>query len=100
VRADLPLQMSDSSEYGYGTSGLGIDTGGDTIAAQIFVANGPNPNVGPSQVQVFKRTAGVYSKVAELSPGAWQAPSTSTDSAAHGDWNNTQGTATGAVWMY
>jgi hypothetical protein len=28
---------------------------------------------GPSQVNVFKRAAGVYSQVAELKPGAWRA---------------------------
>jgi hypothetical protein len=72
VLADLPLQLAASSDYGYGTFGLAVDATGDTVAAQIFVFNGPFPNMGPSQVHVFKRNAGVYSKVAELSPGAWR----------------------------
>jgi len=71
---DLPMQMSVSSQYGYGSrGGLAIDATGDTVAAQIFLIVGPLGEVGPSQVHVFKRIAGVYSKVAELSPGAWRA---------------------------
>jgi hypothetical protein len=71
---DLPMQMSVSSQYGYGSrGGLAIDATGDTVAAQIYLFDGPTGEVGPSEVHVFKRTAGVYSKVAELSPGAWRA---------------------------
>jgi len=72
---DLTMQMSVSSQYGYGTrGGLAIDATGDTVAAQIYLFDGPTTgDVGPSEVHVFKRTAGVYSKVAELSPGAWRA---------------------------
>jgi hypothetical protein len=73
-RDDLPMQMSVSSQYGYGTrGGLAIDATGDTVAAQIYLIDGPFGEAGPSQVHVFKRAAGVYSKVAELSPGAWRA---------------------------
>ena len=43
------------------------------VAAQIFVANGPNPQDGPSEVQVFERTDGVWEKEATLTPGAWRA---------------------------
>jgi len=72
TRADMPLQMSVSSEFGYGHDGIAIDGTGNTIAAQIFVANGPNPQNGPSEVQVFERTDGGYEKEATLTPGAWR----------------------------
>ncbi len=58
---------------GYGNAALGIDTTGDTIAAQVYVPDIPEPVNGPSVVSVFKRTAGVYSQVAELRPGDWRA---------------------------
>src|SRR4029077_5464069 len=60
TRVDLPLQMSVSSEFGYGHDGIAIDGTGYTVAAQIYVANGPNPQDGPSEVHVFERTDGVY----------------------------------------
>ena len=54
TRADLPLQMSVSSEFGYSHDGIAVDGTGYTVAAQIYVANGPNPEDGPSEVQVFE----------------------------------------------
>jgi hypothetical protein len=70
----LPLLMTaQPTDEGYGHAALGIDTTGDTIAAQLYIPDVPEPVNGPSQVNVFKRTAGVYSQVAELKPGAWRA---------------------------
>jgi hypothetical protein len=74
VRADLPLEMSVSSDWGYDHGGLGIDTTGDTIAAKVSVNSGPDPDIGPSEVHVFQRSSGVYSRVAVLAPGAWRNP--------------------------
>jgi trimeric autotransporter adhesin len=74
VRADLPLEMSVPSDWGYDHGGLGIDFAGDTIAAKVSVNSGRDPDVGPSEVHVFKRTTGVYSRAAVLSPGAWRNP--------------------------
>jgi len=68
TRADLPLQMSVSSESGYGHGGIAIDDTGNTVAAQIFAVD------GPSEVQVFEREDGIYEKEATLTPGAWRAP--------------------------
>jgi hypothetical protein len=73
ARADIPLQMSVNSDFGYGYGGIAIDGTGHTVAAQIFVANGPNPQDGPSEVQVFERNDGVWEKEATLTPGAWRA---------------------------
>jgi hypothetical protein len=73
TRADLPLQMSVSSEFGYGHGGIAIDGTGNTVAAQIFAASGPNLQEGPSEVHVFEREDGVYEKEATLTPGAWRA---------------------------
>jgi hypothetical protein len=73
TRVDLPLQMSVSSEFGYGHRGIAIDGTGRTIAAQIYVANGPNSQDGPSEVHVFERENGVYHQEATLTPGAWRA---------------------------
>ena len=72
VREDLPLELPVAGEFGFGGSGLGIDASGDTIAAHVYANHGPDPDVGPSEVHVFKRSAGVYSKVAALTPGAWR----------------------------
>ncbi len=73
TRADMALEMSVSSEFGYGRGGIAIDGAGNTVAAQIFVASGPNPQDGPSEVHVFEREGGVYHKEATLTPGAWRA---------------------------
>jgi hypothetical protein len=66
TRVDLPLQMSVGSESGYGHDGIAIDGTGNTVAAQIYVAD------GPSEVHVFEREEGVYEKEAVLTPGAWR----------------------------
>jgi hypothetical protein len=71
VRNDIPLESSSPSSLGYANSGLGISANGDTIAANIYVTVPDSPEAGASQVNVFKRTNGVYSKVAELTPGPW-----------------------------
>jgi hypothetical protein len=73
TRADLPLQMSVSSEFGYGHGGIAIDGTGNIVAAQIYAASGPNPDDGPSEVHVFEREDGVYEKEGVLTPGAWRA---------------------------
>jgi hypothetical protein len=72
TRVDLPLQMSVSSEFGYGHGGIAIDGTGNTVAAQIYVASGPNPESGPSEVHVFEREDGIYEREAVLTPGAWR----------------------------
>jgi hypothetical protein len=72
VREEIPLTMAVSSDDGYGNIGLGISGNGNTIAAQIFRNWGPEPNMGPAEVHVFKRD-GAWSKVATLTPGAWRA---------------------------
>ncbi len=74
ARADLPLEMFVAGDWGYDHGGLGIDITGDTIAAKVSVSPGRDPDNGPSEVHVFKRTSGVYSKVAILSPGSWRDP--------------------------
>ena len=72
TRADLPLQMSVSSEFGYGHGGIAIDGTGNMVAAQVFAKSGPNPQDGPSEVHVFEREDGVYEKDVVLAPGAWR----------------------------
>ncbi len=72
TRADLPLQMSASSEYGYGHGGIAIDGTGTYVAAQVFAASGPNAQDGPSEVHVFERHDGIYEKEQTLRPGAWR----------------------------
>jgi hypothetical protein len=72
TRVDLPLEMSVSSDFGYGRGGIAIDGIGNIVAAQIFVASGPNPQDGPSEVHVFERTDGVWWKSATLTPGPWR----------------------------
>jgi hypothetical protein len=71
VRTEIPLEMAVASDFGYAGSGIGISADGATIAAQIYKAYGPNPNMGPAEVQVF-RLDGAWSKVATLTPGAWR----------------------------
>ena len=71
-RADLPLQMSVVGQFGYGHGGIGIDRTGNVVAAQVFVAGGPDPQDGPSEVHVFEREDGVYEREAVLTPGAWR----------------------------
>jgi len=72
TRADLPLQMSVSSEFGYGRGGIAIDGTGDLVAAQVFAKTELNTQDGPSEVQVFEREDGVYEKEITLTPGAWR----------------------------
>ncbi len=73
TRVDLPLEMTASSEYGYGHGGIAIDGTGNTVAAQIYAVDGPNAPEAPSEVHVFARTTeGAYSKVRTLRPGAWR----------------------------
>ncbi len=125
VREDLPLELPVTGDFGFGSGGLGIDASGDTIAANVSLNHGPNPDMGPSEVHVFKRTAGVYSKVAALTPGSWRpnaqenfygfsiAVSGDGGTVAVGDpWDNGLGTGpraaplnpgtarTGAVYIY
>ena len=124
-RVDLPLEMSVSSDFGYGHGGIAIDGTGKTVAAQIFAASGPNPQDGPSEVHVFEQADGVWWKEATLTPGAWRANaqrnfygqsialSGDGDDLAVGDpWDNGLGTGpraeplnpgearTGAVYVY
>jgi trimeric autotransporter adhesin len=75
TRADLPLQMSAASEYGYGHGAVAVDGTGNTVAAHVYAVDGPNAPEAPSEVHVFARSAeGVYSKVRTLRPGAWRTP--------------------------
>jgi hypothetical protein len=73
VRADLPLEVS-GNELGYGRSGLAISANGDTVAAGFYEREAPglHPPIEPGRVHIFKRNAGVYSKVTELLPGPWR----------------------------
>lgn len=68
TRVDLPLEMSATSEAGYGHGAIAIDGTGNTVAAQIIAAR----DGGPSEVHVFEREDGVYEREAVLKPGAWR----------------------------
>jgi hypothetical protein len=72
AREEIPLVLDAPSDHGYGNIGIGISADGNTVAAQIFKNYGPDPNLGPSAVQVFKRNAGVFTKTGTLMPGAWR----------------------------
>jgi hypothetical protein len=78
VREELPLTMSTSGPEGYGHSAIAVDATGNTIAAQVYIPNIDGAENQPAQVNVFKRTAGVYAQVAELKPGAWRAAADQT----------------------
>lgn len=71
VREEIPLEMSVSSENGFRGSGIGISADGNTIAAQIYKFWGADPNLGPAEVQVFKR-AGAWTRTGTLTPGSWR----------------------------
>jgi hypothetical protein len=69
IREEMELEMAPESDYGVYSVGLAVDRTGSTIAAQIYMdAHGGD---GPSEVHVFHRD-GAYSRVAKLTPGAWQ----------------------------
>ena len=68
TRVDLPLEMTVTSEAGYGHGAIAIDGTGNTVAAQIIAAR----DGGPSEVHVFEREDGVYEREAVLKPGAWR----------------------------
>lgn len=69
---ELPMTLPDASPGAYiGMQGIGIDSNGSTIAAQIY-EDDVETTGGPSQVNVFKRGSSGYTQVAELKPGAWR----------------------------
>ena len=72
ARADMELELDASSGQGNVLGGIGLSATGDTIAAQIRVDHEPREDMGPSEVQVFRRVSGVYSKVTSLTPGSWR----------------------------
>jgi hypothetical protein len=71
IREEMALEIagaqSDEGVYSYG---LAVDRTGSTIAAQILVD--AHSGEGPSEVHVFHRDGGAYSRVARLTPGAWR----------------------------
>jgi hypothetical protein len=70
----LTLDMdTPPPDEGYGHIGIGVDFAGDTIAAQVYIPDVPEVVNGPSQVNVYRRDNGVFSRVAELKPGSWRA---------------------------
>ena len=69
IREVMELEMAAESDFGRYSFGLAVDRTGSTIAAQIYMdAHGGD---GPHEVHVFHRD-GAYSRVAKLTPGAWQ----------------------------
>lgn len=76
VREDIRTTIEGvTSENGFGNSGIAVSANGETFAAQIFKNYGPDPNLGPAEVQVYRRTAGVFAKTGTLRPGAWRVDS-------------------------
>ncbi len=73
VREDIELFLSEDPNAPLEHFGLAIDGTGNTVAAQINEFP-PNPFFLdlPSEVQVFSRTGGAYSRVARFKPGAWR----------------------------
>jgi hypothetical protein len=71
TRTDIHLTGSFPSAYGYGSAEVGISANGDTIAANVTAIQTETADEAKAQVSVFKRTAGVYSQVAVLTPGPW-----------------------------
>jgi hypothetical protein len=71
VREDIPLTLPESTSVQHFS--LAIDGTGNTIVAQVNEWP-PNPFYFdlPSEVQVFSRSGGAYSKVAAFRPGAWR----------------------------
>jgi hypothetical protein len=72
VREYIVMTMSTPSDLGYALFGMGVSANGETIAAQIRVNHGPDPDTGPVEVQVYKRVAGIYNRTGTLTPGAWR----------------------------
>lgn len=71
TRTDIHLASSFPSTYGYDSSGIGMSANGDTIAANVVAVAAQTAEEATSQVNVFKRAAGVYSQVGVLTPGSW-----------------------------
>lgn len=71
TRTDIHLASSFPSTYGYDSWGIGMNANGDTIAANIVAVATQTLDEATSQVNVFKRSGGVYSQVASLTPGPW-----------------------------
>ena len=69
IREEMELEMAPLSDYGIYSVGLAVDRTGSTVAAQIYMDT--HSGDGPSEVHVFHRD-GAYSRVAKLTPGAWQ----------------------------
>jgi len=76
IREVMELEMAAESDFGRYSFGLAVDRAGSTIAAQIYMdAHGGD---GAHEVHVFHRD-GAYSRVAKLTPGAWQSRELSTN---------------------
>jgi len=71
TRTDIHLASSFPSTYGYDSWGIGMSANGDTIAANVVAVAAQTAEEATSQVNVFKRMAGVYSQVDVLTPGSW-----------------------------
>jgi hypothetical protein len=71
TRTDIHLTSSFPSTYGYNSWGIGMSANGDTIAANIVAIRTQSADEATSQVNVFKRSGGVYTQVAALTPGPW-----------------------------
>ena len=71
IREEMALEMAPESDFGVYSVGLAVDRTGNTIAANVYMdAHGGD---GPGQVHVFQRD-GAYTRVAILTPGAWNLP--------------------------
>jgi hypothetical protein len=71
TRTDVPLASSFPSTHGYDGGGIGMSANGDTIAANVVAIAAQTADEAMSQVNVFKRSGGVYTQVATLTPGPW-----------------------------
>jgi hypothetical protein len=71
TRTDIPLTSSTPTTNGYRGGGIGMSANGDTIAAKVANISSETANENLNQVNVFKRTGGVYTLVDVLTPGPW-----------------------------
>ena len=72
VREDIPATLAVPSDNGYALGDVAVNATGETVAFHVRKNNGPDPDIGPVEVQVFKRVAGVFTKTGTLTPGAWR----------------------------
>ncbi len=72
VRTDITLGYPTSAATTYGHYGIDVDRTGDTLAVQFSRSQSGAVNGGEGFVRVYKRSAGVYSHTATLTPGSWR----------------------------